>query len=133
MAKRKIFVSYDYDNDRHYKNILLAWDKNREFDFGFSDQSADVSIQSTNVAAIKRAISAKINAATYFLCLVGEKTSKSSWVVWEIDKAKELRKKLVAVKISSRNVTPNGLLGAGASWSMSFTFDAILDAIEDAY
>ena len=37
MAKRKIFVSYDYDNDRHYKNILLAWDKNREFDFGFSE------------------------------------------------------------------------------------------------
>ena len=133
MAKRKIFVSYDYDNDRHYKNILLAWDKNREFDFGFSDQSADVSIQSTNMTVIKRAISAKINDATYFLCLIGEQTSKSSWVAWEIDKAKELRRKLVAVKISSRNVTPNGLLGAGTSWAMSFTFDAIQDAIEDAY
>ena len=48
MAKKKIFVSYDYDNDRHYKNLLLAWDTNRVFDFGFSDQSADVSIQSTN-------------------------------------------------------------------------------------
>ena len=133
MAKKKIFVGYDYDNDRHYKNLLLAWDRNREFDFGFSDQSADVSIQSTNVAAIKRAISAKINAATYFLCLVGEKTYKSCWVAWEIGKAKELRKRLVVVKISSRNVTPNGLLGAGASWAMSFTFNAIKDAIEDAY
>ena len=133
MAKDKIFVSYDYDNDRYYKNLLLAWDRNREFGFGFSDQSADVSIQSTNAAAIKRAISAKINAATYFLCLVGEETYKSSWVAWEIAKAKELRKRLVAVKISSRNVTPNGLLSAGASWAMSFTFDAIKDAIEDAY
>ena len=133
MAKKKIFVSYDYDNDWYYKNLLLAWDKNREFDFGFSDQSADVSIQSTNVAAIKRAISAKINASTYLLCLVGEKTSKSYWVAWEIDKAKELRKKLVAVKISNRNVTPNGLLDAGASWAMSFSFDAIKDAIEGAY
>ncbi len=132
MAKKKIFVSYDYDNDKHYKNMLLAWDKNSEFDFGFSDQSADVSIQSTDAAAIKRAISAKINAATYFLCLVGEKTSKSSWVSWEIDKAKELKKKLVAVKISSENTTPSGLLGAGASWAMSFTFDAIKKAIEDA-
>ncbi len=132
MAKKKMFVSYDYDNDKHYKNMLLAWDKNSEFDFGFSDQSADVSIQSTDAAAIKRAISAKINAATYFLCLVGEKTSKSSWVSWEIDKAKELKKKLVAVKISSKNTTPSGLLGAGASWAMSFTFDAIKKAIEDA-
>lgn len=133
MAKRKIFVSYDYDNDRHYKNLLLAWDKNHEFDLGFSDQSADVSIQSTNATAIKRAISAKINAATCFLCLVGEKTSGSGWVIWEIDKARELRKKLVAVKISPTNKTPDGLYGVGASWAMSFNFDAIKDAIENAY
>lgn len=132
MAKKKIFISYDYDNDKHYKNLLVAWDENSEFDFGFSDQSADVSIQSTDAAAIKRAISAKINAATYFLCLVGSKTSKSSWVTWEIEKAKDLKKKLVAVKISSGNTTPSGLLNAGVSWAMSFTFDAIKKAIEDA-
>jgi len=132
MAKKKIFISYDYDNDKQYKNLLLAWDKNSEFDFGFSDQSADVSIQSADAAAIKRAISAKINAATYFLCLVGSKTSKSSWVTWEIEKAKDLKKKLVAVKISSGNTTPSGLLNAGTSWAMSFTFDAIKKAIEDA-
>lgn len=132
MAKKKIFISYDYDNDKHYKNLLLAWDKNSEFDFGFSDQSTDVSIQSTDAVAIKRAISAKINAATYFLCLVGSKTSKSSWVTWEIEKAKDLKKKLVAVKISPGNTTPSGLLNAGASWAMSFTFDAIKKAIEDA-
>ena len=132
MAKKKIFVSYDYDNDGYYKNLLLAWNSNREFDFGFSDQSADVSIQSTNATAIKRAISAKINAATYFLCLIGEKTYRSSWVTWEISKAKQLRKRIVAVKISKGNTTPTGLLGAGASWAMSFTFDAIRDAIEAA-
>ena len=132
MAKKKIFVSYDYDNDRNYKNLLMAWDSNREFDFSFSDQSADVSIQSTNATAIKRAISAKINAATYFLCIVGKETYRSSWVEWEIGKAKELRKRIVAVKISKGNSTPTVLLGAGASWAMSFTFDAIRDAIEDA-
>ncbi len=132
MAKKKIFISYDYDNDKHYKNMLLAWDKNSEFDFGFSDQSADVSIQSTDAAASKHAISARINDATYFLCLVGSKTSQSSWVAWEIDKAKELKKRLVAVKISSGNTTPSSLLNAGAFWAMSFTFHAIKKAIEDA-
>ncbi|GBD98169.1 hypothetical protein BMS3Abin07_00177 [bacterium BMS3Abin07] len=132
MAKRKIFISYDYDNDKLYKNLLLAWNENSEFDFGFNDQSADVSIQSTDAPAIKRAISAKINAATYFLCLVGSKTSKSGWVTWEIEKAKDLKKKLVAVKISSGNTTPSGLLNAGASYAMSFTFDAIKKVIEDA-
>ncbi|MCH8216596.1 MAG: TIR domain-containing protein [Planctomycetes bacterium] len=129
-----MFISYDYDydNDKRHKNMLLAWDKNSEFDFGFNDQSADVSIQSTDAAAIKRAISAKINAATNFLCLVGEKTSKRTWVSWEIDNACELKKRLAAVKISSGNTTPSGLLGAGASWAMSFTFDSIEKALEGA-
>ena len=132
MAKPTIFISYDYDNDKHYKNMLLAWDKNNEFELGFSDQSADVSIQSTDATAIERAISTKINAATYFLCLVGSKTSKSGWVAWEIEKAKELKKRLIAVKTASGNTTPGGLLNAGASWAMSFTFAAIKKAIEDA-
>ena len=132
MAKRKIFISYDYDNDRNYKNMLLAWDKNQDFDFGFSDQSADVSIDSTDAAAIKRALSAKINDATYFLCLVGKHTYTSKWVAWEISKAVELKKKIVAVKVDSANTTPSGLLNVGAKWAMSFTFDSIKKAIESA-
>lgn len=132
MAKKKVFISYDYDNDRHYKNLLAAWDKNSEFDFGFRDQSADVSIGSTNAAAIKRAISAKINNAIYFLCIVGKKTYNSDWVTWEIDKTVELKKKIVAVKTDQSNTTPSGLYGVGASWAMSFTFDSIKNAIDKA-
>ena len=131
MAK-KIFISYDYDHDRHYKNMLLAWDENSEFDFGFSDYSADVAINSTDEAVIKRAISAKISAATYFLCLVGTYTHNSDWVDWEIEKAIDLKKRLVAVKTTSTNSTPQRLIGAGASWAMSFTFDSIKKAIEGA-
>lgn len=132
MAKKKIFISYDYDNDKNYKNLLLAWDKNSEFDFSFEDHSADVSINSDDAAAIKRAISAKINSATYFLCIIGKKTYKSDWVKWEISKAVELKKKLVAVKTESGNTSPDEILGVGASWAMSFTFEAIKKAIEDA-
>lgn len=128
MAK-KIFISYDYDSDKHYKNLLKAWDENGTFYFNFHDQSADVSINSTNAAAIKRAISAKISNATYFLCLVGEKTYNSSWVKWEIDKAVELNRRIVAVKIKNTNTTPNELLGVGAKWAMSFTEDEITNAV----
>lgn len=132
MAKKKIFISYDYDNDRHYKNLLKAWDANGTFDFSFHDHSADVSIQSTNATAIKRAISAKINNATYFLCIVGEKTHKSGWVKWEIDKAVELNKKIVAVKTGTSNTTPDKLYGVSATWAMSFTESSIKTAINDA-
>lgn len=132
MAKKKVFISYDYDNDKEYKNLLKAWDANGKFDFSFSDQSADVSINSTDAVAIKRAISAKINNATYFLCIIGNKTNKSDWVKWEIEKAVSLKKKLVAVKIKSTYTSPSEIIGVGASWAMSFTYESISKAIEDA-
>lgn len=37
MASKKVFVSFDWDNDRHYKYLLEAWHANPEFDFVFSD------------------------------------------------------------------------------------------------
>ena len=132
MAKKKIFISYDYENDGYWKNLLVAWDANSLFDFSFSDTSVDVSVDSTNAAAIKRAISARINNATYFLCIVGKKTHKSGWVKWEIEKAVDLKKKLVAVKTDSENTSPDALFGVGASWAMSFTFDSITKAISAA-
>jgi len=132
MAKKKVFISYDYDNDKHYKNLLLAWDANKEFDFYLYDQSVDVSVNSTDAAAIKRVISARINESTYFLCIVGKQTHKSGWVAWEIGKAVELKKKIVAVKIDRSYDTPTGLYGVGASWALSFTFDAIKKALDNA-
>ena len=130
--KKKIFVSYDYDNDRHYKNLLLAWDAHTLFDFSIHDHSADVSINSTNAAAIKSVISKYINEATYFLVIVGAKTHKSAWVKWEINKAVELGKRIVAVKTDRENTSPDELMGIGASWAMSFTYNAIKNAIDNA-
>lgn len=130
--KKKVFISYDYDNDKHYKNLLLAWDGNKLFDFSIHDHSADVSINSTNATAIKRTISRYINEATYFLIIVGKKTNKSAWVEWEIGKAVDLGKRIVAVKTDRENTSPVGLFGIGASWAMSFTYDAISKAINNA-
>jgi len=132
MAKKKVFISYDYDNDKHYKNLLVAWDANNDFDFSFYDASVDVSVDSDDAAAIKRVISARINSATHFLCIVGEKTHKSKWVAWEIDKAVALKKKLIAVKTAKDNTTPSGLYGVGATWALSFTFASIKKALDDA-
>lgn len=130
--KKKVFISYDYENDKHYKNLLLAWDANKQFDFYISDYSADVSINSTDATAIKSTISRYINEGTTFLVIVGKKTAKSSWVKWEIEKAVELGKKIVAVKTDRENDTPSELYGVGASWALSFTQDAITKALDNS-
>lgn len=132
MAKKNIFISYSYDNDRNYKNLLLAWDAHKEFDFNFKDHSTDISINSTDATVIKRAISAKINNASYFLCIIGKKTYQSKWVAWEIGKAVQLNKRIVAVKTDVQNTSPSGILNVGAKWAMSFTFSSIKNAIESA-
>lgn len=46
MSKKKVFISYAYDHERHYKNLLLAWDRHRDFDFSIRDHSTDVSVNS---------------------------------------------------------------------------------------
>ncbi len=129
---KKVFISYDYDEDKTYKNMLLAWSKNNADhfkNFTFEDGSTDVSINSTDNAAIKRAISKRMGQCDVFLLLVGENTHKSTWCKWEIEKAKELGLVLVAVKIDSSYTSPTEILGAGASWAKSFTFAAVSAAL----
>lgn len=132
MAKKKIFISYDYSNDKHFKNLLLAWNRNSDFDFSFKDHSVDISINSSNPSYIKSIISRSIKEATYFLIIVGKRTYQSNWVAWEIAKAYELGKKIIVVKTDKCNRTPVELYGIGASWAMSFTFLNISYALQAA-
>ena len=132
MAKRKVFISFDYENDRHYKNLLVAWDKNKQFDFSFYDGSVTKPVNSQNAGPIRRVISQRISSCPRFLCIIGPKTYLSDWVAWEIDKAVGLNRKLIAVKTRNSNTSPANLLGKGASWALSFTFEAIKTALDES-
>ncbi|WP_036536763.1 TIR domain-containing protein [Oceanobacter kriegii] len=130
--KKDIFISYAYKTDKRYKNLLVAWDKNDLFDFEFYDGSVTVPVNSTQAGPIRRVISQKISQATHLLCIVGEETHKSAWVEWEINKAVETGKKIIAVKTNRSNTTPDALYGVGATWAMSFTFAAIKKAVDES-
>lgn len=132
MARKVIFISFDYDNDRHYKNLLLAWDKNKEFEFELYDGSLQDSINSTNAAYIKSKIKPLIQNATHLLCIVGEKCGNNKWIEWEVQTAVDLKKKLIGVKVEKSCTSPAVLLNNGAKWALSFNFDAIKAAIESA-
>ncbi len=141
MAKKKVFVSFDYDNDKHYKALLKAWDANPNFDFYFSDLSS-TEINSESVPVVKQVLSKKINEANYTVVLVGKEANKQhsdhkeigykNWLNYEVAKSKQHGSKLVAVKLSSTNTSPDELLDSGATWAMSFNQESIVKALNEA-
>lgn len=141
MAKKKVCISYDHENDKHYRYLLEAWDANDSFEFEFNNKTP-AEINSENVSRIKAGLTTKIKEAGYLLVLIGEYATEehensdlignTNWISWEIAKAKELGKKLVGVKLDNSYDSPSELKNAGAAWAKSFSQDAIIKALESA-
>lgn len=139
--KSKVFVSFDYDNDKHYKYLLEAWNKNPKFEFVFEDGTPK-EIDSYNVGRIKAALTLKIKAASHTLVIVGEhandRHSKSSligyrnWINFEVSQSVAQGNRIAAVKLDRTYTSPEDLLGVNASWAFSFTENNIIKALEDA-
>lgn len=137
----KIFVSFDFDNDRRYKYALEMWDSNANIDFSFNDGSTK-EIQSWDISRVKAAITTKIRQSDAILVLVGEFADAPhkdraligyrNWQYFEIAQAKAAGKKIIAVKLDRGNSSPSLLYGCGASWAMSFSLDSIKTAINRA-
>lgn len=131
-TKRKVFVSYYYKDDKRYKNLLKAWAAHNDFEFYMEDNSTDISIKSNDAGSIRRVVSRRINEADYFICLIGKNTHRREWVSWEIRKAVELGKKIIAVKERKNHKSPKEIKGVGAKWAMSFNYAAIKTALDEA-
>jgi len=141
MAKKKVFVSFDYENDRHYKYLLEAWDANPYFEFSFSDATPS-EINTYNIDRIKAALTAKINSATYTLVIVGKEANKihkdhnligfRNWINFEVHQSKLNHNKFVGVKLDISYESPEELLNAGAKWALFFDQDAIIKALNEA-
>lgn len=141
MAKKKVFVSFDYEKDRFYYYLLKAWDANSNFNFVFSDYTSK-EIQSDDVSAVKRALSRKIGESTYTLVIIGEDANRphperysigyKNWQNYEVAKSVERGNKLVGVKINRNYSAPEEMIGVGASWALSFSQNSIINALNNA-
>ena len=141
MAKKRVFISFDYTNDKSYKYLLDAWDSNKNLDFVFEDCSAD-EIMSDNIPTIKAGLTRRINQSDYTLVIVGKEANKihpdskeigyRNWINFEIAQSKKNWNKLVAVKLDKSYESPEQLYSSGASWAMSFTQAAIIKALSEA-
>ena len=138
---KQVFVSFDYENDRHYKFLLEAWDANKQFDFVFADRTSQ-EINSNDIGRVKAALAVKISKATHALVIIGKEANKlhtdwrlighKNWINFEIAKSKQLGKKIVAVKIDRSYESPEELTGAGATWAMCFGDTQVTQALNNA-
>lgn len=131
---KALFVSYDYENDGDYKDILMTWSKSPDFPrLTVNDQPVTTPAESEEATPLKRLIQGKIKAATGFLCVVGMNTSANGWVEWEIRTAIDLDKRMIVARIDRDCVAPEVLSDVGATCALSFTVEGIKRAIDEAY
>ena len=141
MSKKKVFVSFDYENDREYYYMLKAWNANPKFDFVFSDYSSR-EIQSDSVSVVKSCLTKKINEAAYTLCIVGAEANVlhpdwreigyRNWQNFEVARSIQNGNKLVGVKIKNTYAAPKELKCAGVKWAYSFSQAQIVAALDRA-
>jgi hypothetical protein len=129
-----VFVSYDCENDGYYKDVLLTWAKSPDFPrLSVNDQPVTYPVDSDGAEPLKHVVYGKIKAATAFLLVVGEKTSASAWTDWETKTAIELDKRMIVVSINRDCVAPDVLSEVYPTCALSFTFEGIKRAIDEAY
>jgi hypothetical protein len=140
-ARKKICISFDWHNDRHYRQLLSAWAANINNPFDFEDLTPG-EISTDNVSRVKAVLTTQIRAATHTLVIIGEHANEfhkdraeigtRNWIWWEIEQSKVEGNRLIAVKINYDNTTPDPLNGSGAKWAMSFKQDPVIQAINEA-
>lgn len=89
MAKKKVFVSFDFDNDKALKDFIIGQAKNEDSPFEVSDYSLkeakpDKDWLEHATAAIRR--------SDVFIVMLGPKTKYATGVRQEVAVAKELAK-----------------------------------------
>lgn len=141
MARKRIFISFNFDDDVNYRRLLSALSKNTSSDVEFEDSTPE-EIATQSVSRIKGVLTSKIREADYTLVIIGsgvnsyhpdrDEIGTRNWQWWEIEKAIEEDHKFIAVKIKSDNTSPQPLPGqSGTKWVMSYKTEAIAEAIEE--
>lgn len=114
-VKPRVFVSFDFENDRNYKRLLEAWSANTRFEFVFQDKTP-TEIMTDSVARVKGVLSTKIQDATHVLVLCGRYVNQrhpdsaeigcTNWINFECQQAIKYNKKIVAVGLQAPAYLP---------------------------
>jgi hypothetical protein len=115
VAKKKVFVSFDFDNDKILKDFLIGQAKNSDSPFEVSDHSLKEAAPEQDW--LEKATTA-IKRSDVFIIMLGSKTRTASGVLKEVRVANDLNKskfQIIGYKDGSSDwAVPNG--GRTYSW-----------------
>lgn len=85
MAKKKVFISFDYDHDESLKNLLVGQAKNSDSPF----ELADWSIKEAMTGDWKSKAKTRIKSTDLLVVICGEKTNTATGVSAELTIAQD--------------------------------------------
>jgi hypothetical protein len=85
MAKKHVFISFDYDNDETLKTFLVGQSKHDDTPFDFTDGS----IKESLTGDWKTKAKSRIKAVDLVIVICGEKTDTATGVSHELSVAQE--------------------------------------------
>ena len=94
MAKKKVFVSYDFDNDKVLKDFIIGQTKHSDSPFEVQDHSLKEAAPEVQWEAKARAA---ISRAEIFIVMLGPKTARARGVRKEVAMAVALQKRRIQI------------------------------------
>jgi len=101
MGHYNLFFSHSWKYDDEYRNLIALLDKQTDDNFSYSNYSVpkdDPIHNAPNDKLLKEAIRAQMVRCSNIIILAGVYSTYSKWINIEIELAKEMGKKIIAVQ-----------------------------------
>jgi len=116
VAKKKVFISFDFDNDETLKEFIVGQAKNPDSPFEIFDTSLK---EAAPMKTWEEKARAAIKRSDLVLVMVGASTHRAPGVLKEVAMATEERKRIVQV-IGYKDSSPTAVTGAGTLYSWNW-------------
>jgi hypothetical protein len=124
-----LFISHSWSYQNQYDRLVSLLDENPYFDYhNYSVPKDDPIHNAPNQAALKEAIRKQMQPASCVLILAGVYASYSKWINIEIQLAKSMNKKIIAVEpwgSSRTSVTVKSAANEIVGWNSTSVIRAI--------
>ena len=129
MADPRAFISFDFDHNEVEKILFVGQTKNSRTPFAIEDWSSKTSLPQSQWEKI---IADKINKCNFLIVLVGKTMASATGVAKEIAFAKEANVPVFGVYIDGAGASSNLPDGLQRNRTISWEWDKIADAIDQA-